>query len=171
VDDIPLLIARFLQGRVHRHDGKPFVFTREAMEACCSYGWPGEVTELRQAMERACAAAGDSNIQVSDLPSSIQCIAAGADACRGDGPDRAALSSLPESVAISSCTRGAQMQTFSPASAGEELIPLKQFLRDQELNYLHRTLGQVGGSKERAAEVLGISLATIYRKLSEPTEV
>ena len=48
-------------------------------------------------------------------------------------------------------------------------VPLKKYLRDQEISYLYRTLAQVGGSKERAAELLGISLATIYRKLSEPS--
>ena len=43
--------------------------------------------------------------------------------------------------------------------------PLKDFLRDQEVAYLHRILAHTGGSKEKAAELLDISLATLYRKL------
>jgi transcriptional regulator with PAS, ATPase and Fis domain len=52
----------------------------------------------------------------------------------------------------------------TPASQGVE--PLKDFLRDQELVYLNRALAQAGGDKEKAASLLGISLATLYRKLA-----
>ena len=42
---------------------------------------------------------------------------------------------------------------------------LKNFLREQEMAYLNRALAQCGGDKDKAAELLGISLATLYRKL------
>jgi transcriptional regulator with PAS, ATPase and Fis domain len=44
---------------------------------------------------------------------------------------------------------------------------LRSFLRDKEKEYLHQVLTSVGGDKEKAAEVLQISLATLYRKLPE----
>ena len=44
---------------------------------------------------------------------------------------------------------------------------IKDFLREQELAYLNRALAYTGGDKEKAAELLDISLATLYRKLSE----
>jgi DNA-binding NtrC family response regulator len=170
LDDIPLLVSHFLQGKVHRRDGKPFVFAHGAIEACCAYGWPGEVSELRQAVERACAAAEDSNVQVSDLPLAVQRLASGAESEGGAGAGRN-LADLTVGVTLPGSARGTQTQVLSVASVGAELVPLKQFLRDQELSYLHRTLGHVGGSKERAAELLGISLATMYRKLAEPDAV
>ena len=40
-------------------------------------------------------------------------------------------------------------------------------MRDQEAAYLHRALAQTSGDKEKAAELLDVSLATLYRKLSE----
>lgn len=43
--------------------------------------------------------------------------------------------------------------------------PLKDFLHDQELNYLNLALAQADGDKEKAAQLLGISVATLYRKL------
>jgi transcriptional regulator with PAS, ATPase and Fis domain len=44
---------------------------------------------------------------------------------------------------------------------------LKDFSREHELGYLHWVLVQTGGEKEKAAKLLGISLATLYRKLAE----
>ena len=55
-------------------------------------------------------------------------------------------------------------------SNGQELTNLKTFLRDQEVAHLNRALAQTGGDKEKAAQLLGISLATLYRKLSEVEE-
>ena len=52
-------------------------------------------------------------------------------------------------------------------SLNTPLEPLKDFIRDQELNYLNRTLAFTGNDKEKAASLLGISLATLYRKLAE----
>jgi transcriptional regulator with PAS, ATPase and Fis domain len=54
-----------------------------------------------------------------------------------------------------------------PAGSGASSLPLKDFLREQELTYLNRVLAQNGGDKERTAIQLGVSLATLYRKLSE----
>jgi transcriptional regulator with PAS, ATPase and Fis domain len=39
-------------------------------------------------------------------------------------------------------------------------------LREQEHAYLNRVLEQCAGDKERAAIELGVSLATLYRKIS-----
>jgi DNA-binding NtrC family response regulator len=52
------------------------------------------------------------------------------------------------------------------AAANEPLMALKSFMREQEQSYLNRALQQCGGDKEKAAIVLGVSLATLYRKLS-----
>ena len=43
---------------------------------------------------------------------------------------------------------------------------MKNFLRDQEVVHLNRALEMVGGDKEKAALLLGVSLATLYRKLA-----
>jgi len=51
-------------------------------------------------------------------------------------------------------------------AAQESVLPLKSFLREQEQAHLDRALQQCDGDKERAAILLGVSLATLYRKLS-----
>ena len=47
-----------------------------------------------------------------------------------------------------------------------ELASLENHLREQEHAYLEKVMEQCGGDKEKAALVLGVSLATLYRKMS-----
>ena len=50
-------------------------------------------------------------------------------------------------------------------NGGAPFLPLKKHLRDQELVHIHRAIEYSGGDKKKAALLLGISLATLYRKL------
>jgi DNA-binding NtrC family response regulator len=43
--------------------------------------------------------------------------------------------------------------------------PLDDFIQQQERNYIEATLAHCGGSREKAASMLEISMATLYRKL------
>ena len=58
----------------------------------------------------------------------------------------------------------------NPASTGSvpltQTVSLKNYLREQEQSYLNKVMQQCDGDKEKAALVLGVSLATLYRKLS-----
>ncbi len=47
---------------------------------------------------------------------------------------------------------------------------MKSFLREQEKAHLLRAIRQCGGDKEQAALLLGVSMATLYRRLSEEDE-
>ena len=42
---------------------------------------------------------------------------------------------------------------------------LDEYIRDQERRYIDETIKFNGGSREKAAKMLGISMATLYRKL------
>jgi transcriptional regulator with PAS, ATPase and Fis domain len=46
-----------------------------------------------------------------------------------------------------------------------QILSLKDAVRQFEREYIARTIKRLGGSKEEAAETLGLSLATLYRKL------
>ena len=54
-----------------------------------------------------------------------------------------------------------------PPAFSQAVGPLRDYLRDQELTYVNRALAQTSGDKEKAAELLGVSVATLYRKLAE----
>jgi DNA-binding NtrC family response regulator len=42
---------------------------------------------------------------------------------------------------------------------------LDEFVQHQERNYIEATLAHCDGSREKAANMLGISMATLYRKI------
>jgi len=42
---------------------------------------------------------------------------------------------------------------------------LDEFIQQQERGYIDATLNHCGGSREKAASMLGISMATLYRKV------
>jgi transcriptional regulator with PAS, ATPase and Fis domain len=70
-EDIPLLVAHFLE-EGSKGSGKAIEgITPEAMERLTQYDWPGNVRELKNAMERALAYATGPFIAVQDLPEAI----------------------------------------------------------------------------------------------------
>src|SRR5437879_4222231 len=70
-DDIPLLVAHFLKGKVNPRTNRPFQMTRQAMEILSAYDWPGNVRELENAIERAATLCEGDIIQAADLPPSM----------------------------------------------------------------------------------------------------
>ncbi len=170
-DDVPLLVSHFLNNKIHRRSGQPVQITRVAMEALCAYQWPGNVRELENAIERACALCETNVIQVSDLPPALQRYA---DECSGDtvletrsGAPPVSLVVLSEGLYPIKNLDAERLSLSSQPPEPQEVLPLKTFLRNQEVAHLNRALAQVGGDKEKAAALLGVSLATLYRKLSE----
>ncbi len=168
-DDIPLLVSHFLRDKINPRTNQPVQITRQAMEIISAHDWPGNVRELENAIERAAALCEENVIQVSDLPPAVS----GAAAQASGGAELAELPAAPSSKLFPLHHTGAPAPAAgTPAAPGapaapQDDVPLKDYLREQEVAYLHRVLAHTGGDKERAAILLGISLATLYRKLSE----
>ena len=165
-EDIPLLVMHFLKNKVSPQTGKSFRITKKAMELLTAHEWPGNVREVENAIERACALCEDDTIRMGDLPPALQ------NRATSDGPDEIlevrdthAPTKTPSAPAATGTSGSAEKREAGPPSVN--LGSLKDYLRDQELAYLNRALAQTGGDKERAAQMLGVSLATLYRKLSE----
>src|SRR5437588_443039 len=70
-DDIPLLVAHFLKGKVNSQTNRPFQVTRQAMEILCAHDWPVNVRELENAIERAATLCEGEIITAEDLPPSM----------------------------------------------------------------------------------------------------
>jgi two-component system, NtrC family, response regulator AtoC len=161
-DDIPLLVMHFLRGKLHPQSGKPFRITRQAMDVLVMHDWPGNVRELENAIERACALCETDVIQVTDLPPALQSLAPS-----GGTEEILEVQPAPESSPRATSDSGSPGGTSLSAPGSLHLGSLKDFIREQEIAYLNRALAQTGGDKEKTAELLGVSLATLYRKLAE----
>ncbi len=74
--DIPLLLEHFRQELARRNGRDVVGFSRGARHALTAYNWPGNIRELRNAVERM------SLLDVDDLPDEI--VPLGGD--EGDGP-------------------------------------------------------------------------------------
>jgi len=163
-EDIPLLAMHFLKTKISADTGLPFQITRRALDVLSAHSWPGNVRELENALERAAALCESRVIRVRDLPPALHAHVSPDDKEElAQMPDTQFLSKqgIPSDVAIHASDAAV------PAHPGEPLRPLKEFMREQEVSYISRIMAHAAGDKERTAQLLGVSLATLYRKLSE----
>ncbi|HEV7925558.1 MAG TPA: sigma-54 dependent transcriptional regulator [Verrucomicrobiae bacterium] len=159
-EDVPVLAMHFLRNKIHPRTGKLYSITRKALDVLSAHDWPGNVRELENAIERACALCENSTIRMADLPPVLQRYAK-------DDVEEELVETPPQPPETSAgITVGAASAT-PQASFSQPVGPLRNFLREQELGYVNRALAQTGGDKEKAAEMLGVSVATLYRKLAE----
>ena len=110
---------------------------KAAQDVLLAYKWPGNVRELENAVKHAVTFRTEGDIRVEDLPERVAARA------------REAMDSAPA------------------AAAGPSPQSLKGFLKLKEKEYLDRILADSGGDKEKAAKTLQVSLATLYRKISD----
>ncbi len=173
-DDIGMLVAHFLKDKIHTRSGQPFRITGRAVAALTAHDWPGNVRELENALERAGVLADSSLLRVADLPAVVQKRAPADD---GSEEKQAAEYVPPQGAGIGgvlaansggnpipSPLGGTAVRPGVPLSRG--VTSLKRYLRDQEITYLQHVLALTNQNKEETANLLEISLATLYRKLA-----
>ena len=134
--DVRPLVEHFLKDLSERTDSKPKSIEPSAIEFLEKYNWPGNVSELRNAIERACAFAENDRVRPSDLPAKV--------------------------------TQQIEVPTPS-TSEGITKLPigstLDDFIKAQERAFIQETLKYNSGSREKTASMLGVSIATLYRKM------
>lgn len=72
LDDLPDLVDTLLRKVLRRFPHQSACLTDEALARLLDYPWPGNVRELENALEHACAVTKGAEIDVGDLPNSIQ---------------------------------------------------------------------------------------------------
>jgi DNA-binding NtrC family response regulator len=136
---IPALVERFIRDFAAR-DGRPVHgITPLALRALQRYDWPGNIREVRNVIERAVALCSGQEVQLEDLPVELQ---------QSQPALAAAAPTGPVAVAVS-----AESGTLAQTKEEAEAQRIAQALQKHDNNRL------------RAAEELGISRMTLYKKL------
>jgi DNA-binding NtrC family response regulator len=145
--DIPMLVHWFLERYA---PGSELHVTSAAMKALMQYEWPGNVRELENCVERAVALGNGQIIDLSDLPPAIAAIS-------GVSRPGASGTAAP-SAAIGPTDAPDGFPAFPQVASTTDL-------EDIERATIQRVFEQVKGDKALAGRMLGISRATLYRKL------
>ena len=70
--DIPLLAQKFLREFAHENGKSLNAFTADALEWLMNYSWPGNIRELRTAIEHAVVLCRGEKISARDLPAPVR---------------------------------------------------------------------------------------------------
>ena len=173
VEDIPLLVNHFIH-QITQPQGTPAPrISDEVMSVMKVYRWPGNVRELQNALERACALCDGGVVLLKDLPERVLEAVAGVGVAtqradsKSSGARPGGAQEMPEAdidpMLVEKAAGAAQWNKGRPP------MQLKEFLHRQEVEYIEQVIEAAGGDKEKAAQMLGISMATLYRKLASPS--
>jgi two-component system response regulator PilR (NtrC family) len=127
IDDIPLLAEHFV-ARFAEQMGKPITgISGAAVARLKLHGWPGNIRELENAMERAVALEQSPTILIESLPESL-------------------ANREPEAAPVA-----------APEAFPDAGFDLERHVQDIEREYIAEALRRAGGVKVKAAELLGMS--------------
>jgi DNA-binding NtrC family response regulator len=137
-DDIPGMAEFFLRRFAVEHGRQFDGFTEDAIDAMTSYRWPGNIRELRNAIERAVLLARRSRIDASDL-------------------NLGHFGSIGPTVASPLLP--------SPSPRLDPSHSLKEALAVPERQLILNALREHDGNRVATALALGINRATLYKKM------
>ena len=139
-EDILPLARHFIRTETADFKTQPKL-SQEAADLLTAYKWPGNVRELENAIKHAVTFLQDDIITPDLLPPRI----------------------------VSRAQENRSRQSAQTPSSSSANTSLKGFLKLKEKEYLDQILTSTHGDKEKAAQTLQVSLATLYRKLSDDT--
>jgi len=140
--DIPLLVDHIIN-RITSDRGKRQVsLSPAALDAILSYEWPGNIRELQNALQFAMVKCKGHLIEVADLPPHVISNMTGS-------------STILENMLLPTSTQ----RTTSSAQL------LRKSRNKLTLESVNASLKRTGGNKAKAARILGVGRATLYRFL------
>ncbi|HEY2404364.1 MAG TPA: sigma-54 dependent transcriptional regulator [Polyangiaceae bacterium] len=138
-EDIPQLVGHFLRNLTSDVGRQVHRISPEALEALARHRWPGNVRELQNVVHRSLLACRGDEVTLADLPPDIRELA------------------LPALGFPSASPQG-----DARANGEGDILPL----RELERRAIQRALRFTHGSVGKAAKLLGIGRATLYRRIA-----
>jgi DNA-binding NtrC family response regulator len=152
--DIPPL-ARHLLARIAEQPGmRHLSITDDALAVLMSYGWPGNVRQLQNALFRAAVLCEGNALTAADFPHIAQ---EASFSKRADDYHAKPMSGASTNAALSN---GSGVTLFEPDG---NLRPLEEI----EADVIRLAIGHYRGRMTEVARRLGIGRSTLYRKLAE----
>jgi nitrogen regulation protein NR(I) len=145
-EDIPLLVSHFIDKYNRRLGKKVEGIDDDALQQLVEYGWPGNIRELENLMERSVLFADGPRIRATSLPDSL----------------RETGSPTPPPIAA----MGPLGAIASPSGASMKEI-VRQAQSELEKELISRALEETGGNVTRAAKRLQISRKSLQVKMKE----
>lgn len=140
-EDIALLAWNFILAFAVEHQKPARQISPEAMGVLTRYRWPGNVRQLRNAMETVAVFSRNSVIDVEDLPAEI--------------------------IAGAKVAEPARQAGVEPASSNAPIQMEGMAMSEIEKQAILLALEKTGGNRQKAAQMLGIGLRTLQSKLKE----
>ncbi|MEZ0388561.1 MAG: sigma-54-dependent transcriptional regulator [Verrucomicrobium sp.] len=142
LEDLADLAGQFLLTQAARMRLQPARLSVAAQKAMLKYWWPGNLAELRHAIEHGCAVCREGVIEAQDLPARVL-----------------------HNTDVAGEDVFARPLHSKPESAMPIGVTLEEFVDEQSKVFVHETLKYNQGSREKTTQMLGISVSTLYRKL------
>ncbi|MGE0757139.1 MAG: sigma-54 interaction domain-containing protein [Pirellulaceae bacterium] len=152
-EDVPELVAHFLNHYNEANDRFVVHIQREAMDAMQDYHWPGNVRELQNYVERAVVMADGDELTVDVLPD----VVLGRVPPTGRGLRGADAESLVFEVV---------QQGLTKAGPNEDDL-YNKIVNRVERELIAQVMLAVGSVQTKAAAKLGINRNTLHKKLKE----
>jgi len=176
LSDIPALVDFMLQRLGNKRQSRVRRVSKEALHALMHYRWPGNVRELENAVQRCSVTAQGDTILLKDLPPEIlqsPAVKESLSASSADMPEESSSGDIGEAFLESS---GFTQPSSPPAP--ESLPALydslfarlmetcsENFLQEIEREIMKRVLAEVNGNQVKASALLGITRATLRKRI------
>ena len=156
-EDIPLLIDYFLKTISSAEGRKPKSIFEDAQERLMQHDWPGNVRELENVIRRTIVMAKGEAIRADDLPTDIRSV----------GRDPAGTSQAlgqaepPLAATIDLGTISAKLFHWAKERPDIAVLPAV------ERELIAHALRETNGNQVRAAKLLGITRATLRKRIEK----